>query len=108
MRAHDQELATAAAISTLHTTWLGLAEVGFETTIVSKFIPGSVSFIPDTFLFTGTLSPLLAIADLHLSQLEDFYDVLRSLVEQVITPKPNGRALNASLLLEAFTSPEGM
>ncbi|KAG8839316.1 hypothetical protein FRC20_006064 [Serendipita sp. 405] len=36
----------------------------------------------------------------------DFYDCLRSLVEQVITPDPNGQLLNASLLLEAFTSPE--
>jgi ubiquitin thioesterase protein OTUB1 len=46
LRAQDRELATAAAISTLHTTWIGLAEVGFETTIVSKLIPGDVSFIP--------------------------------------------------------------
>ncbi|CCA75337.1 hypothetical protein PIIN_09322 [Serendipita indica DSM 11827] len=38
--------------------------------------------------------------------LEDFYDVLRSLVEQIITPEAGGQALNASLLLEAFTSPE--
>ncbi|KAG8805527.1 hypothetical protein FRC17_005468, partial [Serendipita sp. 399] len=71
LRAKDQELAVAAAISTLHTTWLSLGEVGFDSTL----------FV-------------------------DFYDVLRSLVEQVITPDPSGQRLNASLLLEAFTSPE--
>lgn len=43
-----------------------------------------------------------------IGQLEDFYDVLRTLVEQVLTPEPGGQTLNASLLLEAFTKPEGM
>lgn len=34
LRAMDRELAVAAAISTLHTTWLSLAEVGFDVEIV--------------------------------------------------------------------------
>jgi ubiquitin thioesterase protein OTUB1 len=34
LRAQDRELAVVAGMSTLHTTWLGLAEVGFDTDIV--------------------------------------------------------------------------
>lgn len=34
LRAQDRDLAVAAGMSTLHTTWLGLAEVGFDVEIV--------------------------------------------------------------------------
>lgn len=36
LRAADQELAVAAAVSTLHTTYLGLADVGFDAMVVSN------------------------------------------------------------------------
>ena len=45
LRAKDQELAVAAGMSTLHTTWLGLAEVGFDTDIVC---------FPDSFVVPAT------------------------------------------------------
>jgi len=97
MRAVDRELAVAAAISTMHTTWLSLGEVGFDTEIVCflflcRFVHSMESY---------------SIPLIHIFQLEDFYDVLRTLVEQVIKPEPGGHTLNASLLLEAFTKPEG-
>lgn len=38
---------------------------------------------------------------------EDFYDVLLSLIQQIVTPEPGGTTLTPETLLEAFQSPEG-
>lgn len=39
---------------------------------------------------------------------EDFYDVLVSLMENIVKPDERGQRLNAETLLEAFQSPEGI
>lgn len=38
---------------------------------------------------------------------EDFYEVLESLIQQIIIPEPGGTTLTSETLLEAFQSPEG-
>jgi ubiquitin thioesterase protein OTUB1 len=38
---------------------------------------------------------------------EDFYDVLISLINQVVTPEADGTELTIATLVEAFQSPEG-
>ncbi|OCB85850.1 cysteine proteinase [Sanghuangporus baumii] len=38
---------------------------------------------------------------------EDFYDVLISLVRQIVVPEPNGSTLTTEILLEAFQDAEG-
>lgn len=38
---------------------------------------------------------------------EDFYEVLLSLIQQIIIPEPGGTTLTSETLLEAFQSPEG-
>ena len=38
---------------------------------------------------------------------EDFYDVLISLIRQIVVPEPNGSTLTAPVLLEAFQDAEG-
>ncbi len=38
---------------------------------------------------------------------EDFYDCLAGLINQVISPGPDGQVLNINTLLEAFNNPEG-
>ena len=38
---------------------------------------------------------------------EDFYDVLLSLIHQILVPEPGGTTLTSETLLEAFQSPEG-
>lgn len=44
LRAKDRELSTAAAISTLHTTWLGVQEAGFEAIVVGQITIGSCTW----------------------------------------------------------------
>lgn len=39
---------------------------------------------------------------------EDFYDVLISLIRQIVVPEPNGSTLTEAILLEAFQDAEGM
>ena len=38
---------------------------------------------------------------------EDFYDVLISLIRQIVVPEPNGTTLTKPVLLEAFQDAEG-
>jgi len=38
---------------------------------------------------------------------EDFYEVVLSLIQQIIVPEPGGTTLTSETLLEAFQSPEG-
>lgn len=38
---------------------------------------------------------------------EDFYDVLLSLIQQIVIPEPEGTTLTSETLLEAFQNPEG-
>ena len=38
---------------------------------------------------------------------EDFYDVLISLIRQIVVPEPNGSTLTDEILLEAFQDAEG-
>ena len=38
---------------------------------------------------------------------EDFYEVLMSLIQQIVIPEPEGTTLTSETLLEAFQSPEG-
>ena len=40
-------------------------------------------------------------------QYEDFADIFKSLIEQVVTPEKGGRILDSRTLLEAFQTPEG-
>jgi ubiquitin thioesterase protein OTUB1 len=51
--------------------------------------------------------PLLEDAGFQLLVYEDFYDVLASLVQQVVTAELGGTILTKFTLLEAFQSPEG-
>ena len=39
---------------------------------------------------------------------EDFYDVLISLIRQIVVPEPDGTTLTKQILLEAFQDAEGM
>lgn len=38
---------------------------------------------------------------------EDFYDVLISLIRQIVVPEPDGSTLTPEILLEAFQDAEG-
>ena len=39
---------------------------------------------------------------------EDFYDVLISLIRQIVVPEPSGSTLTEEILLEAFQDAEGI
>lgn len=39
---------------------------------------------------------------------EDFYDVLTSIIRQIVVPEPGGSTLTSPILLEAFQDAEGM
>lgn len=39
---------------------------------------------------------------------EDFYDVLISLIRQIVVPEPDGSTLTLPILLEAFQDAEGI
>ena len=41
------------------------------------------------------------------TQYEDYADIFKSLIEQVIKPEPGGKTLDAKTLLGAFQTPEG-
>lgn len=54
-----------------------------------------------------TTVPMLEEAGFQKLVFEDFYEVLLSLIQQIITPEPGGTTLTSETLLEAFQSPEG-
>jgi len=51
--------------------------------------------------------PMLELAGFQTMVFEDFYDILVSLVRQVVQPDHEGKILSPELLLEAFQHPEG-
>jgi len=51
--------------------------------------------------------PMLVKAGFQKLVFEDFYEVLLSLIQQIIIPEPEGTTLTSETLLEAFQSPEG-
>ena len=51
--------------------------------------------------------PMLEEAGFQKLVFEDFYEVLLSLIQQIIIPEPGGTVLTSETLLEAFQSPEG-
>lgn len=51
--------------------------------------------------------PMLLEAGFQKLVFEDFYDVLLSLIQQIVIPEPGGTTLTSDTLLEAFQSPEG-
>ncbi|KIM81941.1 hypothetical protein PILCRDRAFT_71406, partial [Piloderma croceum F 1598] len=51
--------------------------------------------------------PMLELAGFQKMVFEDFYDILVSLVHQVVQPDHEGKILSPELLLEAFQHPEG-
>jgi ubiquitin thioesterase protein OTUB1 len=55
----------------------------------------------------GSTVPMLEKAGFQSLVFEDFYDVLLSLIQQIIIPEPEGTVLTSGTLLEAFQSPEG-
>ena len=44
---------------------------------------------------------------LHETQYEDYADIFKSLIEQVVKPEPGGKILDSKTLLGAFQTPEG-
>ena len=44
---------------------------------------------------------------LHEGQYDDFADIFKSLIEEVVTPRKGGKILDSKTLLEAFQTPEG-
>ena len=51
--------------------------------------------------------PLLDLAGFQKMVFEDFYEVLVSLIQQVVTPNKEGRMMTPEHLLELFQQPEG-
>lgn len=51
--------------------------------------------------------PMLEAAGFQKMVFEDFYDVLVSILQQVVKPDHEGKKLTPSLLLEAFQHDEG-
>jgi hypothetical protein len=51
--------------------------------------------------------PMLLAAGFQKLVFEDFYEVLVSLIQQIVIPEPGGTTLTSETLLEAFQSPEG-
>lgn len=51
--------------------------------------------------------PMLEKAGFQRLVFEDFYEVLLSLIQQIIVPEPGGTILTSETLLEAFQSAEG-
>lgn len=52
--------------------------------------------------------PILKAAGFQEMVFEDFYDVLISLIRQIVVPEPDGSTLTAPILLEAFQDAEGL
>jgi ubiquitin thioesterase protein OTUB1 len=59
-----------------------------------------------TSLLESTV-PMLEKVGFQKMVFEDFYEVLLSLIQQIIIPEPGGTILTSETLLEAFQSPEG-
>ena len=59
-----------------------------------------------TSLLESTV-PMLEKVGFQKLVFEDFYEVLESLIQQIIIPEPGGTTLTSETLLEAFQSPEG-
>ena len=55
----------------------------------------------------GSTVPMLEEAGFQKLVFEDFYEVLLSLIQQIVIPEPGGTTLTSDTLLEAFQSPEG-
>jgi len=53
-----------------------------------------------------TTIPMLEEAGFQKLVFEDFYEVLLSLIQQIVIPEPGGTTLTSETLLEAFQSPE--
>jgi len=64
-----------------------------------------VEVVVGTSLLESTV-PMLEKAGFQSLVFEDFYEVLLSLVQQIIIPEPGGTTLTSKTLLEAFQSPE--
>lgn len=59
-----------------------------------------------TLLLESTI-PMLEKAGFQRLVFEDFYEVLLSLIQQIVIPEPGGTTLTPETLLEAFQIPEG-
>ena len=59
-----------------------------------------------TSLLESTI-PMLEKAGFQKLVFEDFYEVLLSLIQQIVIPELGGTTLTPETLLEAFQSPEG-
>ena len=66
----------------------------------------NVAVVIATSLLESTI-PMLEKAGFQKLVFEDFYDVLLSLIQQIVLPEPGGTILTSETLLEAFQSPEG-
>jgi ubiquitin thioesterase protein OTUB1 len=51
--------------------------------------------------------PILEAAGFQRMVFEDFYDVMASLIRQIVIPEEGGSVLTPEVLLEAFQSAEG-
>ena len=51
--------------------------------------------------------PILSAAGFQELVFEDFYDVLISIIRQIVVPEPDGTTLTPTILLEAFQDAEG-
>lgn len=54
-----------------------------------------------------SMLPVLEASGFQRMVFEDFYDVLASLIRQIVIPEEGGTVLTLEILLEAFQSPEG-
>lgn len=54
-----------------------------------------------------SMLPILEASGFQRLVFEDFYDVLASLVRQIVIPEEGGTVLTPVILLEAIQSPEG-
>lgn len=106
-----------------HAHWSSAIIIALDFSLITgRFFPAALAFgfieyllnSPQTgvavALATSLLEstvPRLESAGFQTLVFEDFYEVLLSLIQQILVPEPGGTTLTSETLLEAFQSPEG-
>lgn len=94
MDAPDQNYAAATSLSTIEIGVEDLKLVGFEPVVVSN--PASIR------------RPAAALIANHAAQFEDFFEVLRDLILNIVQPDLEGKLMTPLSMLERFQDPYGV
>ena len=95
-------------IATLLYAYLEITALAFAWIERMLYSPKQTLDVAKALSLLDSTLVMLKAAGIQELVYEDFYDVLISLIRQIVVPEPDGSTLTPEILLEAFQDAEGM